>query len=136
MLKDKKTEMRQEAIEAILETLNSYTGYYCDLHNEVFNTDYYIIGAYEAKQALRRFDVFDAIEMVQEYEQNNFGEIYTDFSNPEKLINMTYYIIGEQVIQSINEVTPLLDLVYDELASEEINNLLIEVIKARTNELY
>ena len=136
MLKDKKTEMRQEAIEAILDTLYSYTGYYCDLHNEVFNTDYYIIGIYEAKQALRRLDVFDAMEMVQEYEQNNFGEIYTNFSNPEKLINMVYYIIGEQVIQSINEVTPLLDLVYDEFASEEVNDKLIEVINARIDELY
>jgi len=47
----KEKEMRQEAKERIIECLkNGYTGYYCDLHNEVFNTDYYIIGIYEAKK--------------------------------------------------------------------------------------
>ena len=50
---NKKQEMREEARAAIIEALeNGYTGYYCDLHNEVFNTDYYIIGTYKAKQAL------------------------------------------------------------------------------------
>jgi DNA repair protein RadC len=51
----KEKEMRQEAKERIIECLkNGYTGYYCDLHDEVFNTDYYIIGIYEAKKALER----------------------------------------------------------------------------------
>ena len=68
-------EMKQEAIEAIIETLeNGYSGYYCDLHNEVFNTDYYIIGTYAAKEALREYDVFEAIELVQTYEKEQFGE--------------------------------------------------------------
>ena len=35
---------KNEALEDIKEILESYNGYYCDLHNEVFNTDYYIIG--------------------------------------------------------------------------------------------
>ena len=100
MMYNKKHEaMKEEAIAAIIETLeDGYGGYYCDLHNEVFNTDYYIIGTYEAKEALTEYDVFEAVELVQTYEMENFGKVYTDLSNPEKLINMVYYIIGDEVI--------------------------------------
>ena len=72
---------------------NSY-----DLHNEIFNTDYYIVGTYQAKKWLGS-DVFDCIETIQEYEDNNFGERYTDVSDPEKLVNMYVYVIGEQLIE-------------------------------------
>ena len=92
-----------EALEDILDLLESdYSGWYMeDLHNEVFNTGYYIIGTYEAKQALTQFGVFDAIEKVQNYEQSNFDAVITELSDPEKLANMLYYIIGEEVIQDL-----------------------------------
>ena len=91
-----------EALEDILDVLESgYTGYMDDLHNEVFNTGYYIIGTYQAKQALTEYGVFEAIDTVQEYEDNAFGERYTDVSDPEKLANMLYYIIGEEVINDL-----------------------------------
>lgn len=67
-----------------------------ELHQEAFNTDYYIIGTYKAKQWLSD-KVFDIIEFIKEYEQDNFGEVYTDFSDPEKIVNMYVYIIGEQI---------------------------------------
>ncbi len=95
----KEQKMREEARAAIIEALrNGYNGYYCNLHNEVFNTDYYIIGTYKAKEALREYDVIEALEKVQEYEKSNFGEVYTDLSDPEKLVNMLWYIIGEEVL--------------------------------------
>jgi len=72
----KEQEMREEAREAIIETLrDGYDRYYCDLHHEVFNTDYYIVGTYEAKKALEEYGVFEAIEKVQTYEKDNFGEL-------------------------------------------------------------
>ena len=53
MANKKDLEMRNQAKEEIIESLeDGYSGYYCDLHNEIFNTDYYIIGTYEAKKAL------------------------------------------------------------------------------------
>ena len=104
MYNKKEQEMREEAKNAIIETLrDGYLGYYCDLHNDVFNTDYYIVGTHEAKEALNEYGVFEAIEKVQTYEKENFGEIYTDLSNPEKLINMLYYIIGEEVLFEMME---------------------------------
>ena len=74
-----------------------------DLHHEIFNTDYYIIGRYEAKKWLGD-QVFNIIEIIKEYEQFNFGEINTDFSEPEKVVNMYVYIIGEEIVADyINE---------------------------------
>ena len=41
---------KNEALEDIKEVLKFYSGYYSDLHNETFNTDYYIIGTYKLKK--------------------------------------------------------------------------------------
>lgn len=129
MHNDKHNEMKQEAIEAIIEALeDGYSGYYCDLHNEVFNTDYYIIGTYRAKEALREYDVFDAIELVQTYEKEQFGEIYTDLSDPEKLINMVYYIIGDEVIGEMYEIEAFEDN-WNNTADDETNAVIIKTMK-------
>lgn len=120
---------KAEALQDIKDTLeNGYTGYVCDLHSETFNADYYIIGTYQAKQALKQYDVFEAIEKVQNYEKDNFGEIYTDISNPEKLANMLYYIIGEETLQELSTIEENWNSEIDkEIAKqiiEEINDLL------------
>ena len=130
MYNTKHNEMKQEAIADIIEALkNGYDGYYCDLHNEVFNTDYYIIGTYEAKEALKEYDVFEAIELVQNYEKDNFGEIYTELSNPEKLINMVYYIIGDDVLAEIFSVIEDFADVWNDEADEETNKMIINKIE-------
>lgn len=92
----KKDEIRRHAIASIADLKGSNV-YGCDLHNEVFNTDYYIIGTYKAKQWLGDH-VFDVIETIKEYEQDNFGEVITDFSDPERVVNMYVYIVGEEVL--------------------------------------
>lgn len=49
----KRDEIIEDAKNAIIEALqDGYSGYYEDLHNEVFNTDYYIIGKEKAIEAL------------------------------------------------------------------------------------
>lgn len=93
-----------EAIEAIIETIENGVDYMEDLHHYSFNEDYYIIGTHEAKKALNEYDVFEAFEIIKEYEQDNFGEIATDFSSPEKVANMLWYIVGEEVIGLFNEI--------------------------------
>ena len=129
MYNKKHNEMKAEAIEAIMEALeDGYSGYYCDLHNEVFNTDWYIIGTEMAKDALREYDVFDAIELVQEYEKFNFGEVYTELHNPEKLINMVYYIIGDEVIVEMNEIEEFSDN-WNNLSDDETNEKILEAMR-------
>mgnify|MGYP003650737459 FL=1 len=68
-----------------------------DLHHEIFNTDYYIIGTYQAIKWLGDM-AFDVINHIKDYEQSLFGEVYTDLSDPEKVVNMYTYIIGEEIV--------------------------------------
>ena len=69
-----------------------------DLHHYLLNEDYFIIGTYEAKQFLGS-ETFNAIEKVKTYEQDNFGEVSTDFSDPEKVANMFAYVTGEEILR-------------------------------------
>ena len=133
MYNKKHAEMKEQAIADIIEALeDGYDGYYCDLHNEVFNTDYYIIGTYQAKEALKEYDVFEAIELVQTYEKEQFGEVYTDLSDPEKLINMVYYIVGDEVIGEMYDIEEFNDN-WNESADEETNRKIIEAMKEKYN---
>ena len=119
--------MRKDARERIIECLKSgFDGYYCDLHHEVFNTDYYIMGTYMAKKALGEYGVFDAIEKVQTYEKDNFGEIYTELSNPVKLVNMLFYVIGEEVLCEMLDDSETWNDNWDNQADEETNAKILE----------
>ena len=42
--------------------------------------------------------MFNIIGYIKDYEQDNFGEVYTDFTSPEAVVNMYTYIIGEQIV--------------------------------------
>ena len=68
-----------------------------DLHHECFNTDYYIIGTQQAIDWMGTKS-WEIMEFVKEYEEDNFGECGTDLTNPERLVNMYVYIIGEQSV--------------------------------------
>lgn len=130
---NKYEEMKLEAIADIMECLEDYNGYYCDLHNEVFNTDYYIIGTYQAEKELEAYGVFEAIRLVQRYEMEQFGEVYTDLSEPEKLINMVYYIIGDEIICEMAEAIPEFDDNWNNVADDETNESIIEGMKELHN---
>jgi hypothetical protein len=92
-----KTELVNFAIDHIKDCQPSCYG--CDLHNEIFNSDYYIIGYYYAEQwLLNNGGTFYNIDLIKEYEESNFGEVMTDFSSAEKVVNMVVYILGEEVL--------------------------------------
>ena len=133
MMNAKHDEMRRDAIADIIGTLEGgYDGYYCDLHNEVFNTDYYIIGTWQAKEALNEYDVFDAIEKGRDYELGNCGETYTDITNPEALVNMLYYIIGEEVVSDMYDIAAFNNN-WNNDADEETNAVIISELNGWLN---
>lgn len=68
-----------------------------ELHHEAFNTDYYIIGTYKAEQWLEGH-VFEVIDIIKDYEMFHFGEVNTDLSEPERVVNMYTYIVGEEIV--------------------------------------
>lgn len=89
----------------------------CDIHNEVFNTDYFIIGHYAAEQWLiNNGGVFAAIETIQDYEKSNFGEVNTDLSSAEKVCNMLVYILGEELLNGLSTINNN----WDEDTTEEL----------------
>jgi len=91
-----KNELIEKAIEHLEYTPDCFGA---DLHNEIYNSDYFIIGRFEAKEYLEaNYGVFEAIEKIREYEMDNFGEVNTDLSEPEKVLNMLVYILGEEVL--------------------------------------
>ena len=73
-----------------------------ELHHHTFNTDYFIIGTYQAKQWLGD-KAFDIISIIKDYEEDNFGEAHTDLSDPEKVVNMYAYIVGEDIVRDYLE---------------------------------
>ena len=102
----KKEEIKAYAIDQIQELkkydLEEYNQLIQDgeIHNRLFNEDYYIIGTFEAKEWLQN-EVFEIMEFVKDYEIDNFGESHTELTNPEKLVNMYVYIMGEIVLGEI-----------------------------------
>ena len=70
-----------------------------DLHHYAFNEDYYIIGNHLAKEWLSD-EVFNIINIIADYENMHFGVVNTDFSQPEKVVNMYAYIVGEEIVNN------------------------------------
>lgn len=74
-----------------------------ELHHRLFNEDYFIIGYWEAKEWLKQnnLDAFDVIDVVQEYEKDNFGETNTAI-NSEAMVNMYVYVRGEELLNQLD----------------------------------
>lgn len=73
-----------------------------EIHHEAFNTDYYIIGRLEAEQWLGE-QTFEIIRYIRDYEMDHLGEVCTDFTDAEKVVNMYTYIVGEQIVHDWRE---------------------------------
>ena len=91
----------EDVRDYVLDQLNDEVGledYGCDLHHNLLNMNYFIIGTYKAKQWLGD-NTFNAIEKIREYEQENFGKVSTKFNEPESVANMLAYVLGEEILQ-------------------------------------
>ena len=117
-------EVKNQAIDYLTDNQDLEV-YGCDLHNEIFNTDYFCVYTSEAKDYLNSYGIFQAIEEVTEYEKFNFGEVTTDISNPCKLINMLVYIKGEELLNNSKTLTNEFWNGY--IPSEEYKNIIEEI---------
>lgn len=77
--------------------------YGCDLHNFLFNEDYAFTFSNEAKEACNSVNTWSAIRLVQKYEEDNFGETYTEIE-PCKVANMCVYIYGEFLLNQVEHL--------------------------------
>jgi hypothetical protein len=116
------TETQKDFINIIIEelehncldedTINSRYGGLSELHNKCFNEDYFIIGYYQANKFIEENfnSTFEAINIVKEYEEETFGSFNTSI-NSEAICNMLAYIIGEELIYSIDEDLNIKDVI-------------------------
>ncbi len=124
-------QLKQDVASYMISGLEDETGLnmdVSDLHHYLLNQDYFIIGTYKAKKWLGS-EVFDVIETIREYEQSNFGEVLTDFSNPEKVANMYAYILGEEIL-SESEVYQQLAIEDDILDEDDLKNLIEDLTES------
>ena len=105
-----------------------------DIQMNTTNTDLWIIGTYKASQALGEFSeedqlytgtnldgVFGAIEYVKNYEEDMFGNVDTDLTDPEKLADMVAYINMECVL---NDISVKFDLDFvEELTDQQVDKI-------------
>lgn len=95
--------------------------------NDLFNSEPWIIGRFEASNALNNFDsyehetsldgVFGAIEFVMNYyEDEGLEPNYSGLADPERLANMVAYIMGEN---AFNEILDKTGLNMDDMASRK-----------------
>jgi hypothetical protein len=91
-----KNEFEQRAIDYVNDGILTIENQE-DWHYYLFNEDYYVIGYYNAEQWLNEHDIsaFEAIQVCQQYEKDNFGECRI-YDNAEALVNMYTYILGEE----------------------------------------
>jgi|TARA_R100001530_G_scaffold136351_1_gene116635 hypothetical protein len=125
----KENEIKEYAIERIKEGLDYNPDYLKmdqgDLHHQLFNEDYYIIGHYTAQKWLGDKS-FDIIGIVQDYEKNHFGEVTTDLSSAESVVNMYVYIVGEKLIFEDGIISDELERLSREIEEfQDIDNRMI-----------
>ena len=124
-------ELKQDVKNYIIQQLNDDVGldqHISDLHHYLLNEDYFIIGYYQAEQWLKKDSIFNAIEMIKNYENDNFGKVSTDLSSSESVANMLAYILGEQILYN-NDTYQLFNRFHNEYLDEDKRNLLVSSLK-------
>ncbi|BCF74580.1 hypothetical protein phiM1EF2_003 [Enterococcus phage phiM1EF2] len=128
--------------DKIIEVLeNGYTGYYCDLHGEIFN-----YGVNADIKDLEEYGVFNALGEIQEYEKENFGEVLTDLGNASAVADMLYYIKGEEFLLETLNFNRVLEEVsedffgntdlWNEQAEEEYNKAIVNRLLEEYKNVY
>lgn len=115
--------IKLDALEAIKEALeDGYTESWDDFHNEVFNMSYYVDSDKEAMTHFRNADdVFWAISKIRQYENDMYSEYYTDYTSPMKLVNMLFYIAGDEIFYNEMESWDVInDETDDDVIAEEL----------------
>ena len=118
------TELIDYTIEG-LENLKRTSPEASEVHHEIFNTDYFIIGYAKAERWLdKNIGSFQAIRAIQDYEKFHFGEIITDLSSSERVCNMYVYIKGEEILHQSKTLSRLWD---DKLNDDQLQEIINEL---------
>ena len=104
-LQDFPEPMQQAVLDHALSNLEDLCGLDNDgaeLHNALFNEDYFIIGSSKARQFLGD-QAFKAIEYCQQWELDVCGEVSKEVTD-ENIANMFAYVAGEEILNRSNHL--------------------------------
>ena len=129
-------ELGQAYKQELLELIKDELGHNCvdtdtigeryfdvsDFHNRLFNESYYFSYTSFCNDFINsQFNnSFEAIEIVKEYEESNFGTFNTTI-DAFNIANMLIYIIGEDLIYNVLEIN-------DDTTAKEILTKIEELI--------
>lgn len=129
MKKNYKAKSKAKNSEYKYEEIKNYFSYFIDerqdyfgadwvaenwdcLHDYAFNGESYIVVGCTKDRATHKASqwlgdhVFNCINVIKEYEQENFGEVTTDFSDPVRVVDVYVSIIGKKVVAEWKEANP------------------------------
>ena len=102
-------EIKKEIANEMINYIENYgiqDIYLCDMANELYNTDYYIIGIYQAKAWLKKY--FDDMLETIEYWEDETGEPYGNMiTEVEKLATLVAYTVADIVLYEIYDCADL-----------------------------
>ena len=122
--------VEKELINHIIDNLDYYNETSIDdLHHNLFNQQLYVTYYSECEKWIKKHDlsVFDMNREIQQYETEQFGELYTDLGSSEKVVSMYAYILGEEILYNLDS--------FQKYSNTELTEEIIEEMKEELNEL-
>jgi hypothetical protein len=114
-------ELRDYTIDG-LENLKGTNPEWEDIHQQIFNTQEYIIGTDKARKWVEKLGAFGVIGEIVDYETLHYSEVHTDCSSPEKVASMYAYIKGEEILYESKTYDRLYDKQLDDNDLQQIIN--------------
>ena len=97
------SEIKKEIASEMIEYIENYgiqDIYLCGIANELYNTDYYMIGIYQCKEWLKKYfdDMLETIEYWEDETGEPYGQMITDV---EKLVTLVAYTVADDILYEI-----------------------------------
>ena len=122
------SEIKKEIASEMYDSFKNYESiqdmYLCDIANEFYNNDYYIIGIYQAKEWLKKYfdDMLETIEYWEDETGETYGNMITDI---EKLATLVAYTIADTILY---EIYDYLGYDSDEICTDMMEMEIIETL--------
>ena len=99
--------------------------YTCTLHHSLYNEPQHYSYYVDAEEATAELDVWECIGVVQTYEKDQFGEVYTSLADACCIADMVVYVLGEALLQAIYGDTEYFGEKWNEqLTAEDLADML------------
>lgn len=96
-----------------------------DLHQALYSEPQHYIYYADAKEAAAQLDVWECVGVVQKYEKDQFGEVYTPLADARRVSDMVVSILGEALLYEIfNDTEYFGDKWNEQLSDDDLADML------------